>query len=224
MLGYKRRKKINPNDKNSKIDFTDQNGDKWQEFIVYHSKIKEWMKITGETNVEKSPWSGCCAEEINWINRVKLQAAAQKHVCHAISSTINLPEDVSEEKIAEIYETSFNSGVKGITVYRKNCRSGVMIDIKTPEKNEKCDSFRKRSKELECDIYNCSVKGEAFFVLVGKNKCGLPHEVFAGKNSKIAKHIDKGIIFKVKRGHYQLYDKNKNLLLDGITSYLTVPS
>lgn len=87
-LGYKRRKKINPNDKNGRVDFVDQNGDSWQEFMVYHNKVKDWINITGNDKLEESPWWGATANDIDWINRVKLQAAAQKHVCHAISSCL----------------------------------------------------------------------------------------------------------------------------------------
>lgn len=216
---FTRRKKINPNDKNTRVDFVDQNGDKWQEFTVYHPKIKMWMDITKETDVEKSPWAGCCAEEIDWINRVKMQAAMQRHIDHSISSTINLPKNVSEETVAKIYEEAWKSGCKGITVYRKGCRSGVLVD-KEESKEATC-TFQKRPRELKCDVYHCKVKAEEYFCIVGLDNCGNPYEVFAGKNGVIPKNIEKGIIYRQKRGHYQLLDESNNIILDNITSFLT---
>lgn len=121
-IGYTRRKKITHEDKNARIDFVDNVGDKWQEFVIYHPRIKDWMDITGETDVKKSPWFGCCAEDLNWTDRVKLQAAAQKHIDHAISSTLNLPENVSVNKVAEIYEEAWKSGCfrDGNHIYTNN--------------------------------------------------------------------------------------------------------
>lgn len=217
---YTRRKKVNPNDKNARIDFTDPNGDTWQEFEVFHPKLKLWMEISGENDWTKSPWFNYCAEDINWKNRVKLQAAAQKHIDHAISSTLNLPEDVTREKVSEIYETAWKSGCKGITIYRKNCRTGVLVEKKKEELKPKC-TFEKRPKELKCDVYHCKVKGEEYFVLIGINKCGAPYEIFAGKNGVISKNIEKGYISRQKRGHYQVYNNNDELILDNLTNYLT---
>jgi ribonucleoside-diphosphate reductase alpha chain len=212
---YTRRKKVNPNDKNARVDFTDPNGDTWQEFEVYHPKLKIWMEISGEKDWTKSPWYNYCAEDIDWKNRVKLQAAAQKHIDHAISSTLNLPEDVTKEKVSEIYETAWKSGCKGITIYRKNCRTGVLVE----KQDKKCE-FEKRPKELNCDVYHCKVKGEEYFCLIGLNKCGNPYEVFAGKNGVISKNIEKGSIHRQKRGHYQVYNGDE-LILDNLTDYLT---
>lgn len=205
MLSYTRRKKINHGDKNTKVDFVDRNGDKWQEFTVYHPKVKEWMQITGNTDIKESPWYGACAEEIDWINRVKLQAAAQNHVCHSISSTINLPENITEDEVGKIYETAFNNGIKGITVYRNNCRSGVLVSNKPAVNN----SYIKRPKEVECDIHHLSVKGKPYVVFVGKIN-GVPYEVFAGKNGVMDPSINKGLIVKVKASFY------KAVLPDGL--------
>ncbi|HUS49379.1 MAG TPA: adenosylcobalamin-dependent ribonucleoside-diphosphate reductase [Candidatus Paceibacterota bacterium] len=221
-LSYKRRKKINPNDKNVRIDFKDQNGDCWQEFEIYHPKLKEWIKITGETDITKSPWYGCCAEEINWKNRVELQARANKHVDHSISSTVNLPEDVKVEEVAKIYETAWKSGCKGITVYRKNSRSGVLIDTKDNKPHILYTTSPKRPKSLPCDIYHVSVKGEEYFVIIGFLNGNEPYEVFAGKNSNISKNLKKAQIRKAKRGQYELCDiiDEKIILHDNISQYI----
>lgn len=221
LFPYTRRKKINPNDNNVRVDFVDQNGDSWQEFEVYHPKVKLWMEVTGESDLTKSPWYGACAEDIDWINRVKLQAAAQKHVCHAISSTINLPEDVSKETVAQIYQTAFESGLKGITIYRKNCRTGVLVDKKEETPVAKSLTFRKRSSELKTDVYHVKVKGEPYFVFVGLDDEGRPHELFAGKNGVVPNSLEEGYIKKIKRGHYQLLDNDREVILDNITAFLT---
>lgn len=196
LLPYIRRKKGNPGDVNFRSDFVDQNGDHWQEFEVYHPKVKMWMEITGETDLTKSPWYGCCAEDIDWVNRVKLQAAAQKHVCHAISSTINLPEDVSKETVSKIYQTAFESGCKGMTIYRNNCRTGVLVDKKTEVKIDE------RPREVDCDVHHATVKGRQYFVLVGKVN-DKPFEVFAGKNGILDKNIKTGKIIKKKKNFYK---------------------
>lgn len=201
---YTRRKKINPTDDDMKVDFVDDSGDSWQEFKIYHPKLKMWMDITNKTDITKSPWYGCCAQDVDWKQRVKLQATAQKHIDHAISSTINLPENVKEENVAEIYQAAWELGCKGITVYRDNCRSGVLVSDKNKEKSSFINKTEapRRPKELKCDVYHTNVKGEEFFVLVGLWEDGSPYEVFAGKNGMIHKSIKKGLIRKVKRGKY----------------------
>jgi ribonucleoside-diphosphate reductase alpha chain len=208
MTGYKRRKKINPNDENARTDFVDQSGDHWQEFMVYHPRVKDWMGITGLTDndIEKSPWHGCCAEDLDWTQRVKLQAAAGRHVDHSISSTVNLPEDVTVEQVAEIYETAWEAGLKGITVYRKNCRTGVLVDDskKESEKEELITKTTapKRPKELPCEVHHAKVKGIDHFVIVGTFN-GDPYEVFAGENGFIPRNIKDGVVRKVRRGSYE---------------------
>jgi len=223
MLSYTRRKKGNPNDKNVRVDFVDQNGDCWQEFEVYHPKLKMWMEITGKKDLEKSPYYGCCAEEINWVQRVKLQAAAQKHVDHSISSTINLPEDVTTEQVAEIYTAAWKSGCKGITVYRKNCRTGVLVDKnslnKRGEKIQKTTA-PSRPKLLPADVHHIKVKGEEYFVLVGMLNHE-PYEIFSGKNGFIGKNVTGGTLLKVKRGHYRLEAEDDNVIMDDISNYCT---
>jgi len=216
-LLYKRRKKINPNDHDSRIDFIDDNGDKWQEFTVYHPQVKTWMEVTGETDIEKSPWWGCCAKDLDWRKRIRLQSAAQRHVDHAISSTINLPEDVDVVDVAKIYEEAWKSGCKGITIYREGSRAGVLLN------NDQKDSILKttapkRPKKLPCDVHHLTVKGQQYFVLVGLYN-GEPYEVFADKNGIISRSVSRGVIQKMKRGQYKaVFENGKEL--DNLTEKL----
>ena len=213
MISYKRRKKVNHNDKNAKIDFVDPNGDSWEEFLVYHPKVKLWMEITGEKDTKKSPWHNCCAEDLNWVDRVNLQAVAQKHIDHAISSTLNLPENISVNKVAEIYETAWKMGCKGITIYRKNCRAGVLIEDlsgQLPKTNAP-----KRPKSLLCDVHHFTVKSHRYYTIIGlfNNE---PYEVFIGNNHDkdgeiiIPKTVKNGKIIKRDRGHYCLQNDELN--------------
>lgn len=219
-LSYTRRKKINPSDKNARIDYIDSNGDCWQEFKVYHPKVREWMNITKETDVKKSPWFGSCAEQIDWKNRVRLQAAIQKHIDHAISSTINLPEDVSESKIAEIYEAAWEHGLKGITVYRKGCRAGVMIDDKQKNKIKKTIA-PDRPDMLMAEMHHLVVKGHRYYCAVGIYSND-PYEVFVGDNHNsdgeiiIPKSVIKGHVWRKNSGRYLFItpDKTEYILMN----------
>ena len=205
---YIRRKKINPSDKNAKVDFVDPSGDSWQEFKVYHPKMKMWMEITGETDLTKSPWYNACAEDINWINRVRLQGVIQKYIDHAISSTINLPEFVTEEEVGQIYLEAWRHGLKGITVYRNNCRTGVLVD-----KKEEPKAIIKRPKKLVCDIHHPTVKGVKYYVAIGLTEDGQVYEIFAGDNG-IDKEISKGFIQRIRNGRYSLIADNEVLIED----------
>ena len=208
---YTRRKKVNPTDKNVRVDFKDQNGDCWQEFEVIHPKVAMWRSITGNTNLQQSPWFGCCAEDIDWVAAVKLQAEAQKFVDHAISKTVNLPEDVTEEQVAAIYEAAWKYGCKGMTVYRKNCRTGVLIE--KPKKEDKAlkqkiqkNDAPKRPASIEAEVHFPIIKGDPYYVIVGLLE-GDPYEVFAGINlengeSIIKKGANKGKLLKKARGKY----------------------
>ena len=140
-------------------------------------------------------------------------------ICH---NTINLPEDVSVEEVAKIYETAWKSGCKGITVYRKNSRSGVLIDTKDNKPHILYTTSPKRPKSLPCDIYHVSVKGEEYFVIIGFLNGNEPYEVFAGKNSNISKNLKKAQIRKAKRGQYELCDiiDEKIILHDNISQYI----
>tara|TARA_R110000751_G_scaffold147711_2_gene252365 strand:- start:9089 stop:11515 length:2427 start_codon:yes stop_codon:yes gene_type:complete len=193
LLEYTRRKKGNPGDSKFRVDFVDGSGDSWMEFKVYHPQVAEWMKITGETDVEKSPWFGCCAPDLDWTKRVKLQSALQRHCDHSISSTVNLPSDATVDQVKEIYETAWKSGCKGITVYRDGSRTGVLV-----KDTKKEDVVIKRPDDLPCEVYHISVKTEPYFVLIGLVD-GKPYEVFAGRNGCIEAAIKTGVIHKVKR-------------------------
>lgn len=220
MLSYKRRRKVNPHDKNGRVDFVDKLGDSWQEFTVYHSKLKQWMDNTGETDITKSPYSGSTAPEINWEKRVKLQAVVQKYTTHSISSTINLPNDVSVEQVGEIYLESWKKGLKGITVYRDGSRSGVLISTDEKKKDKKSDSFTetkppKRPKTLEAEIIRFMNHNEKWIAVVGIMN-GRPYEVFTGKSEDsfyIPNWVEKGWVIKnnaedgKKRYDFQYQDK-----------------
>lgn len=205
---YMRKKKGNHHDDQFRVDYTDKNGDNWMEFKVYHKQVENWMKVTGETDIEKSPWFGSCANDIDWTKRVELQGRVQKHVDHAISSTINLPKDVSVETVATIYETAWKAGCKGMTVYRDGCRDGVLT-TESSKAEESGES--ERPKSLDCDIHHVTVKGKQYFVLVG-NREDKPYEVFAGKNGILDKAIKFGKITKKKKGFYQLTSLDKKEL------------
>lgn len=210
MIFYFRKKKGNHNDDSFRVDYTDANGDQWMEFKVYHPKVLEWMRITGESDETKSPWHGSCANDLDWKQRVYLQARANKHVDHAISSTLNLPNNVTVDKVAEIYETAWKAGCKGITVYRDGCRDGVLTteSAKVTPKTE----ITERPKAVDCDIHHVTVKGKQYFVLVGKID-GKPYEVFAGKNGFLDKEHTSGIIIRQKKGFYKLMAADKKELL-----------
>ncbi len=193
MLHYTRRKKLTENDVDAKIDFIDDNGDKWTEFTVYHHAFKRWVDslhgpdvpegFTDEKLVELSPFNGSTANEINWLNKVKMQAAAQKWVCHAISNTTNLPSDVDIETVKKVYMKGWETGCKGITVYRDGCRSGVLVSsekLDSKDDDEFKDHHAKRRPEvLDCEIHQANIKGEAWTILVGLMN-GRPYEIIGG--------------------------------------------
>lgn len=217
MLYYKRRRKVNPQDGDVRIDFVDDLGDKWQEYNVYHHKFKEWMAITHvsaeevDTAVEHSPYAGATANEINWKNKVNMQAAAQKWVCHAISNTTNLPANVDIETVKDIYMMGWETGCKGITIYRDGCRSGVLVSTKENHRNAKFSERHapKRPESLECDIIHTSVKGQKWVVMVGLMD-GKPYEVIGGEAEQIElpKRIKNGTLnkrtFKTANSKYDL--------------------
>lgn len=188
MLSYVRRKKHNPSDKEARVDFKDAMGDLWQEFTVYHYGLKQWMDITGETDIAKSPYYGSTANEIDWVASVELQAAAQKSIDHSISKTCNLPENATKELVSQVYMKAWESGCKGFTIYRDKCRDGVLINA-SEAKGNKENSDRpedisvsmapKRPLELPCDIKKVRISGEGWTIFVGLLN-GKPYEVFGG--------------------------------------------
>ena len=207
-VSYKRRKKINPNDKEARVDFTDAMGDKWQEYKVYHHQYKKWMEVTGKEAIEDSPYFGARANDINWVAKVKAQAAAQKYICHSISNTTNLPADTTIQTVSDIYMTGWASGTKGVTIYRDGCRDGVLVTETPVAKIATEVTFEehqapKRPKDLSCDIFHMTVNGEKWNAFIGlyENK---PYEIFAGRSEYV--HIPKsrkqGVIHK--NGTYNL--------------------
>lgn len=227
-LVYKRRRKINPNDTNTRVDYTDKSGDKFQEYLVFHPKFKEWMRINGydrddytddEMNeiISKSPYYKACAEDINWIEKVHMQGKVQQWVDHSISITHNLPSDVPEEVVNNLYMEAWKSGCKGVTVYRDGSRSGVLID-----KNEKQKTDSKiveaRPKRLKCDVIRFTNKGEKWVAFVGLLD-DEPYEIFTGVLDEdegifLPKSIEEGEIVKVieedGNKHYDFHYCNKN--------------
>lgn len=224
---YTRRKKGNPGDENFRSDFVDQSGDHWMEFQVFPPKVKMWMEVTGETDVDKSPWRGSTAAELDWRQRVQLQSLAQKNIDHSISSTTNLPSDATIEDVDEIYRTAWKSGCKGITIYRDGCRTGVLVSNEDGREGDN-DTIPqteapKRKKDLPCEVHHTKVRGVPYFVVVGLLN-GEPYEVFAGINHinghsvegddpeeiVIPRPFRNGIIRKEKRGHYNAILNSKS--------------
>lgn len=219
MLSFTRRKKGNPGDKDFRSDFVDQSGDHWMEFNVYHEPLQAWMDVNNINTMVDCPYNDSTAPEINWVQRVKLQATAQKHVDHSISSTVNLPNDVTQEEVDKIYNTAWKAGCKGITIYRDGCRTGVLVkkEDKKPDTITRTNAV-KRPKSLACDIHNITVasKGnkEKFTVIVGLLE-GSPYEVFCVKDFiENSKH---GELIKYSKGQYSLKTTEEiklNTLLD----------
>jgi len=212
-LQYTRRKKHTPNDKDFRVDFVDKTGDKWMEFDIYHPKLKQWMDITGEKDITKSPW--VCAMDVDWKNRIKIQAAAQKHNCHSISSTLNVADSITIEEINQIYFEAWRSGLKGITIYRQGSRDGVLIETKEiKDKNN-------RPKELQCNVHHTSIKGQKYFVLVGLWSDNKPYEVFAGKNGFLPSYITSGKIIRKKKNFYKAEFDDGDTELSPITAAMS---
>lgn len=204
---YIRRKKINSSDKSNRIDFTDANGDNWQEFPVLHPKFKYWIDniynkksrvliidlskdsqtswIYDKENLElafkESPWYQSTANDISWEKRVEIQSVIQKYTTNAISSTINLPNNVKKEEVANIYTKAWELGLKGVTCYRDGCRTGVLVNTETKEVTFSQKDALKRPKLLQAEGHIVKVKGEEYIVLVGLID-EHPYEVFASKN------------------------------------------
>ena len=212
---YTRRKKVNPNDENARVDFTDQNGDTWQQFAVLHPKFRDWCEqheeSTGIENYateylqelfEKSPWFGATANDIDWVKRVRLQAIIQKYITHSISSTINLPNNVSEAEVSTIYLESWKQGLKGITVYRDGSRSGVLVSNDTTNSgNFEYKDAVKRPKEIDAEMHVVSAKGSKFTVIVGLVD-GKAYEVFGYDYIPEDGKSRKGKLSKQARGNY----------------------
>lgn len=204
---YKRRRKIM--DQTSRVDFVDAMGDKWEEYNVYHHQYKKWMALSGKSAIEESPYWKSCANDIDWVSKVKIQAAAQKWICHSISNTTNLPKDISVDVVKQIYMSGWKSGCKGITIYRDGCRDGVLsTESHSPTTVESILDVHapKRPKELPCEVVTTTVNREKWTFFVGTMN-GKPYEIMGGlsKYVTIPKRVKSGKIVK-NSGDHPRYD------------------
>lgn len=223
---YKRRRKVNPNDADVHVDFTDEVGDSYEEYIVYHKKFLTWMEVNGidtskrytqdeiDDLVARSPYHKATANDVDWLMKVRMQGAIQKWVDHSISVTVNLPNDVSEELVGKLYEEAWRSGCKGCTIYRDGSRSGVMISASKKDKKKSTAQKEKvstdripvmavtetRPKELDCDVVRFQNNKEKWVAFVGLLD-GYPYEIFTGlqddeEGIALPKTVTKGRIIK----------------------------
>jgi ribonucleoside-diphosphate reductase alpha chain len=214
---YRRRRKVNPNDEDVQVDFVDEMGDSFEEYVVFHHKFVTWMELNGydpnkkytqeeiDEIVAKSPYYKATTHDVDWLEKVRMQGRIQKWVDHSISVTINVPEDVDEELIGTLYEEAWRCGCKGITVYREGSRAGVLLSAKKEEKAEPAvPAFdQPRPKELEADVVRFQNNKEKWIAFVGLLN-GKPYEIFTGladdedgllipksvQNGKIIRNVD----------------------------------
>jgi ribonucleoside-diphosphate reductase alpha chain len=233
---YTRRRKVNPSDKNVRIDFVDENGDSWEEYSVFHHKFVTWMEANGhsvtkhyskeeiEELVAKSPYYKATANDVDWLKKVQMQGRIQKWVDHSISVTINLPADVSEEMVGKLYEEAWKCGCKGVTVYRDGSRSGVLVEDKNGREDDPnlvcfpaVEGRLVRPTELECDILRFQNNRDKWIAFVGL-KDDRPYEIFTGiadddEGIMLPKAVTSGKIIKVvdeegnKRYDFQFTNK-----------------
>ena len=238
---YKRRRKVNPSDKDVRVDYVDESGDSFEEYIVYHHKFITWMEANGlevrhdytqeqiEDLVARSPYYKATSNDVDWLNKVRMQGAVQKWVDHSISVTINLPNDISEEMVGKLYVEAWRSGCKGCTVYRDGSRSGVLISLSGDGKNKKKkgekkahymaeeEHILKRPVELEADVVRFQNNKEKWIAFIGliDNR---PYEIFTGiadddEGIFCPKSVTKGKIIKAvnengeKRYDFQFINK-----------------
>jgi ribonucleoside-diphosphate reductase alpha chain len=211
---YKRRRKVNPNDKDVHVDFVDEVGDSWEEYVVFHHKFKTWMEINGydinkrysseelDKIVEKSPYHGSSSGDVDWLSKVRMQGRIQKWVDHSISVTINMPESATEDLVGQLYMEAWKSGCKGVTVYREGSRSGVLISDKKkePAKNNNSPFPTKRPESLEADVVRFQNNREKWIAFIGLID-GRPYEIFTGLGDDeegllIPRSVSKGKIIK----------------------------
>ncbi|MCK5135379.1 MAG: adenosylcobalamin-dependent ribonucleoside-diphosphate reductase [Bacteroidales bacterium] len=226
---YKRRRKVNPNDKKANISFVDEVGDSWEEYNVFHHNFLNWLKVNGmdpdevknfsdedvKELVKRSPYYKATSNDVNWVQKVKMQGAIQKWVDHSISVTINLPSDAKEELVSELYVKAWKSGCKGVTVYRDGSRAGVLV---ANDKNKEGESQFpiKRPRELEAEILRFKNNDEDWIAFIGLLK-DKPYEIFTGRKEEdtfpIPSKVKKGKILKTKnedgtkRYDFQYVDK-----------------
>lgn len=193
---YMRRRKINPQEKDVRIDFVDDEGIAWMEYPVFHHNFELWLHINGydidvvktmnkeqvDEIVKKSPYYKATSNDVDWVKKVEMQGRLQKHVDHSISVTVNLPEDIDEETVAKVYETGWRAGCKGITVYREGSRSGVLVSQKEKKEEVLPEEIHapKRPKRLKAEIHRFQNNLEKWIAVVGI-KDDRPYEIFTGK-------------------------------------------
>ena len=242
---YKRRRKVNPNDSEARVDFVDETGDAFEEYIVFHHKFVTWMQANGysaskkytqeevEELVAKSPYYKATSNDVDWLQKVRMQGRIQKWVDHSISVTINLPNDVSEELVDSLYVEAWRCGCKGCTVYRDGSRSGVLIATDKKKKKEDCNCMQPpvivstRPRELDADVVKFQNNREKWIAFVGLLN-GRPYEIFTGladddEGIMLPKNVSKGTIIKSYdedgNKHYDFQFKNKRgykMTLEGL--------
>ena len=232
---YKRRRKVNPNDSEARVDFVDETGDAFEEYIVFHHKFVTWMQANGysaskkytqeevEELVAKSPYYKATSNDVDWLQKVRMQGRIQKWVDHSISVTINLPNDVSEELVDSLYVEAWRCGCKGCTVYRDGSRSGVLIATDKKKKSVDCNCLlppvivSTRPRELDADVVKFQNNREKWIAFVGLLN-GRPYEIFTGladddEGIMLPKNVSKGTIIKSYdedgNKHYDFQFKNK---------------
>ncbi|NVO20815.1 MAG: adenosylcobalamin-dependent ribonucleoside-diphosphate reductase [Bacteroidetes bacterium] len=226
MVSYKRRRKVNPNDRNVNVTFVDEIGDSWEEYNVFHPKFLDWMRENGydvdaansytdsqlNAIIEKSPYYKATSNDIDWVAKVGMQGAIQKWVDHSISVTVNLPTEATEELVSQVYLTAWESGCKGMTIYRDGSRSGVLVSNE-PKKEEAITEFKEtkappRPDKLEADVVRFTNESEKWIAVIGllDNK---PYEIFTGKSEDffLPEWVEKGWVIRQKReGQRTLYN------------------
>ena len=218
LISYKRRRKVNPNDKDVKVSFVDEVGDHWEEYHVFHHKFVDWLENNGydmkkinrlsseelDEIIKKSPYHKASANDIDWVQKVRMQGAIQKWVDHSISVTVNVPEETTVDMVNEIYLTAWEVGCKGCTIYRDGSRSGVLVsDTKKEEKESihfKETLPPKRPKRLDADVIRFQNNNEKWIAVVGLYE-GKPYEVFTGRAEDtfdISSYVKSGWVIKTK--------------------------
>lgn len=210
---YKRRRKVNPNDPDVRVDFVDEVGDSWEEYIVFHHKFVNWMQANNiattkkytqeeiDKLIENSPYYKATSNDVDWLSKVRMQGKIQKWVDHSISVTINLPSSVSEELVGKLYIEAWKSGCKGVTVYRDGSRAGVLLNNKDKKNEETTSKFpKKRPEVLVADVVRFQNNKEKWIAFVGLID-GKPYEIFTGLADDedgilLPKSVQKGFIIK----------------------------
>lgn len=230
MISYRRRRKVNPNDKGVKVTFVDQVGDSWEEYQVFHPHFETWLASNGydveqvkrmedqemASIIEKSPYHKATSNDVDWVEKVAMQGRIQKWVDHSISVTVNLPNEVTEELVAEVYMKAWRSGCKGCTVYRDGSRTGVLVSNEEKKQKELFGdtSAPKRPKSLDCVVTRFTNQGEKWIGFIGLLD-GRPYELFTGdiEDFPIPSWVESGHIVKEKKGdkssyHFVYIDKS----------------